>query len=198
MREEDSDNPNAAQKASDLKYEIEKLDSMINDLKVLYEQYFLGIYTIAPDKQHNAVKAFIRKIRKAPFKTSATAYHLRAVEMRYGTLNTYWQRVLREREEGTYSRDVFKANVRERNALEDAKAETKKGAAERQMKALYDSYRDALEKQTGTKQKIDFDAFQKSLVQRAKDFKEKHGAKKLAFKVVVKEGKVSVLATTKE
>ena len=189
---------NAPARARDLNIELDKLDAMLSDLKVLYEQYFLGIITLQPDKEHTRVKLFIRKLRKSPFKSSATAFRMRALETRYGTLHTYWQRVLREKEDGTYSRDVFKANLRERNAIEDAKSGTKQGAAEKQMHSLFDSYREALEKQTGTRQKLDFDAFQKSLIKRAKDLKAQHGVKKLSFKVVVKEGKVTVQATVKE
>ncbi len=183
--------------ASDLRVDLDRLDVMISDLKVLYEQYFLGVITLPPDKAHNEVKAFIRKLRKAPFKTAASSFRLRSVETRYNTLYTYWQRVLREREEGTYSRDVFKANLRERNALADEKANTSQGAAERSLTSLYDSYREALEKTTGKKQTIDFEAFQKSLVKRAKELKERHGVTRLAFKVVVKDGKVSVQAKAK-
>ena len=101
---------NAPARARDLNIELDKLDAMISDLKVLYEQYFLGIVTLQPDKEHHRVKLFIRKLRKSPFKSSATAFRMRALETRYGTLHTYWQRVLREKEDGTYSRDVFKAN----------------------------------------------------------------------------------------
>ena len=184
--------------ASDLRTDLDRLDSMISDLKVLYEQYFLGVITLPPDKSHNEVKAFIRRLRKAPFKTAASSFRLRTVETRYNTLYTYWQRVLREREEGTYARDVFKANLRERNALADEKATTSQGAAERSMGSLFDSYREALEKATGKKQSVDFEAFQKSLIKRAKELKERHGITRLAFKVVVKDGKVSVQAKAKE
>ncbi len=184
--------------ASDLRADLDRLDSMISELKVLFEQYFLGIITLPPDKPHNEVKAYIRKLRKSPFKTAATSFRLRSVETRYNTLYTYWQRVLREREEGTYARDVFKANLRERNALADEKSTTSQGAAERNMGSLFDSYREALEKATGKKQAVDFEAFQKSLIKRAKELKERHGVTRLSFKVVVKDGKVSVQAKAKE
>ena len=136
----------------------------------------------------------IRKLVNAPFKNSAVKYRVRMLETRYNTLNTYWMRVLREREEGTYHRDIFKAEMRQKIAAEEARAGTAVGAAERTMRGLYDSYRDALESQTGRKQALDFQAFQNSVVKRAKDFKQQTGVKKVAFKVQVKDGRVMLKA----
>jgi hypothetical protein len=182
----------------DLRVELDRLEAMLAELKVLYEQYFLGQTPLAPDKLHNDVKRHIRMMLRAPFKSSAMSYRLKTLEGRYNTFNTYWQRVLKQREEGTYFRDVFRANLREKNALEDARSETAVGKAEKNMQNLFNSYKEALEKQTGAKQNIDYKAFQRSLVQRAKDFKEKSGARKLTFKVVVKDGKVVLQASAKE
>lgn len=182
----------------DLRGQLDKFNQMLDELKVDYEQYFLGLVMIAPDKAHNDLKRFLRRLMKAPFKSSEIAYRLRSLETRYSTLNTYWQRVLKQREDGTYSKDVFKANLRERNAVADAKAETEQGQAEKSFVSLFNSYKEALEKQTGKKQEVNFDGFKKSLIARAKDLKEQHGVKKMSFKVVVKDGKVTVQAKAKE
>jgi hypothetical protein len=181
----------------ELRKELKRLEVMIEELKIDYEQFFLGITPFQPDKLHNAVKQLIREIRKAPFKKSAHKYRQLTLESRYHTYNDYWQRVLRQKEEGTYSKDVFKANLRERNALEDQEAGTLKGEAAKNMQALFKSYKSALEKQTGKKQDLDYKAFQKSLVKRAKAYKEKYGDQKLTFKVTVKEGKVTIKAKGK-
>ena len=181
----------------DLRAELERLERMIADLKVQYEQYFTGMMPLAPDKLHNDVKRKIRELLKAPLKNHSINFKLKTLEGRYGTFNNYWQRVLKQREEGTYNKDVFKANLREQNALEDAKQETETGKAEGGVQALFRSYREALEKSTGQKQELNFDAFKKSLVERAKEFKEKNKDKKVKFKVVVENGQVKVKAKIK-
>lgn len=173
---------------------LDRLEAELADLKVLYEQYFSGILPRAPEKAHNEVKRAIRDMRKAPFKSLALQYRLKMIESRYNTYNTYWMRVGREREEGIYAKDVFKANIREKNAAQEKRDKTTHGAAERHMKSLFDVYRNELEKQTGKRESLDYEAFQKNIVQRAKEFKEKHGTDKLSFKVVVKDGKVVVSA----
>lgn len=182
----------------DLRAELDRLENKLADLKVQYEQYFSGLIPLAPDPLHSEVKRNIRQLMKAPFKNAALNYRLRSIEGRYHTFNTYWQRVLRERENGTYAKDVFKACMREKQALEEARAQTAAGAAQKGMETLFNSYRTALEKQTGKKQNLDYEAFQKSLLQRARDFKEKHPDSKVSFKVLVRDGKVSVQLKAKQ
>lgn len=187
-----------ASERRDLNADLGRLEGALSDLKQQYEQYFAGILTLAPDRLHGEVKRALRHLKRAPFRNSALNYRLRALEQRYHTFNSYWQRVLKQREEGTYCKDVFKANMRERFALEDARAETALGRAERNMAALFEAYRAALEKQTGKLPNLKFEVFQKSLIRRAKDFREKHPDKKLAFKIVVKDSKVTVQAKIRE
>ena len=182
----------------DLRAELDRLEALLADLKIQYEQYFSGIMPLAPDKQHDNVKRLIRKLIKAPFKTSAMSYRLKMLEVRYHTFNSYWQRVQREREAGTYSRDVFKANLREKIAHEEERSQTSVGAAERGMVNLFNSYKAELEKQGGQPLNLDYKSFQRSLIKRAKDLKEKSGVKKLSFKVVVKDGKVTIQAKAKK
>lgn len=182
----------------DLRAELDRLDQMLEELKVQYEQHFSGILPLAPDKLHNEVKRQRRLLLKAPFKNSEMKYRYKSLDHRYNTYRSYWERVNREREAGTYQRDVFKANLRERMALEEAQAQTAEGKAQGHLAGLFKSYQDALEKSAGRKINVDFDAFKKMVVQRAKEFKEKNGAKKLTFKVVIKEGKVSIQAKAKE
>lgn len=182
----------------DLRAELERLQKGIQELKIEYEQYFLGIAPLPPTRQHADLKRLIRTLIKAPFKTAAINYRLRSLEHRYQTFDTYWQRTLKQKEDGTYAKDLFKANLRERHAIEDAVAQTAEGRAEKSVTNLFTAYKEALEKQAGHKVKVDFQSFRKNLLQRAKDYKAKHGEKKLTFSVVVKDGKVIVRAKTKE
>lgn len=188
----------AAVEKINLRAELDKLEAMIADLKVQYEQYFAGVVNLAPERAHQDLKRMLRTLLKAPFKSSAINYRLRALHSRYSTLDTYWQRVLRQKEDGTYSKDIFKANLRERQALDEARSQTSVGQAQKGLRNLFDTYRSALEKQTGKKQDLDFTAFQSALIQRAKDLKAQHGPKKLSFKVVVRDGKVTIQAKEKD
>jgi hypothetical protein len=190
----EGDKTTSALNQRDLRLELDALEGRIADLKVQYEQYFSGILPLPPDKLHNEIKRTIRQLTSAPFRSSEINYRLRAIKGRYLSFDEYFQRVMKQREEGSYHRDVFKADLRERIQEEERFNKTDEGAAASGVRALFDTYKQALEKQTGKTHELDFKAFQQSLVKRAKELKEQHGVKKLTFKVVVKNGKVSVQA----
>ena len=122
-----------------LKKELARLEELIAELRLDYEQFFLGLYPYQPDKLYKKVKRHIRMLHKAPFKRSEHVYRLRMLESRFNTYNDYWQRTLRQKEDGTYSKDVFKAKMRERHAEEDKEAASLRGAAAKQMVALFNS-----------------------------------------------------------
>jgi hypothetical protein len=96
-----------------------------------------------------------------------------------------------------YSKDVFKANLRDKLEQEEAYAATKQGAADKGVRSLFTSYQEALERAAGKKVAITFDSFKETLSKRAKDLKAQHGVAKLSFRVVVKDGKVSIQAKAK-
>ena len=178
-----------------LDIELDKLETKISELRVLYEQYFVDVIPQPPDKLRKEIVRSIRTLLKAPFKNSAVRFRLRQIVTRYQTYSTYWERVLKQREEGTYNRDVFKADMRERMAEEAKLGGSKKSAAERSLKQLFDSYENALRRSGAQTDNINFDAFKKTLIKRAKDLKKQHGVKKLSYKVVVKDGKVTIKAS---
>lgn len=182
----------------DLRQELAELEAMIEELRIEYEQYFIGIRLYAPDQEHRRVKLKMKRLRQAPFKNSQMNFKMRTLHSRYQTYNTYWERVKKQREEGTYQKDIFKADMRARHAQEDAASSSQKAKTSASMQGLYNSYKEALEKTTGRAQNVNFDAFKKSLVSRAKEHQKRHGNQKLTFKVVVKNGKVTVQAKAKE
>ena len=182
----------------DVPKELKRLYQLIEELRIEYDQFFLGITLYQPDKLQREVRLVIRRLRKAPFKKPRHKYRLRSLEARYHTYHDYWQRILRQREEGIYSKDVFKANLRERVKNEGKEELTKKGSASKAMQELFQSYKQAIEKQTGKSQNLDFTVFRKTLLQRAKAEQKRSGTSgRLSFKVVVKNGKVVVRAAVK-
>lgn len=180
-----------------LSLELDRFEAKLEELRMLYEQHFVDILPQAPDQQRKEVVRMIRQLMKAPFKNSQTRFRLRTLVTRYQTYATYWERILKEREEGRYVKDLFKAEMREK-MLEEAKRDSSRaGAAERGMKQLFTTYEDALKKVGGSAGNLDYESFRKNLLARAKEMKEKHGVKKLHYKVVVKDGRVILKATPK-
>ena len=181
-------------RATDARDQLMELDNLLVDLKTQYEQYFLGILTLPPDKLYNLVKRKLRELRKFPFKNSRVRFKLVALDRRFQTYDTYWQRVLREKESGVYSKDVFKAELRQRNTQEDRVAGTTKNSTETYVQGLFNSYADALERSSGKRHALDYERFKAELMKRAKVLKEQAQGKKVTFRVVDKGGKVTLEA----
>lgn len=97
----------------ELDLELDLLEEKISELKLQYEQYFLDIVTQPPDKLYQEVVLFIRRLQNAPFKNSASSFRMKALTHRFQTFDTYWKRITKERAEGRYRRDVFKAKIRQ-------------------------------------------------------------------------------------
>ncbi|MCB0318317.1 MAG: hypothetical protein KDD56_06135 [Bdellovibrionales bacterium] len=176
----------------DLRIELQRLERMIEDLAVDYEKFFMQILPFAPEKPRKAVELLIRQLLKAPFHNSATKYKLTSLRSRYQMFRTKWERIERQREEGIYIKDVFKADIRERNRFEDEKSQTTEGKTSKSMQALFNSYKTALEKSTGKAANLNYEKFKKQLLDRAKAFRKTNGDKKMKFTIKEKNGRVTV------
>jgi hypothetical protein len=188
---------NSSNKTQNAEEELRKFEDMISELKIRYEQYFMGTVVQPPDKLHQDTVRKMRTIRGIPFLRPSQRYLLRTLEYRYKSYNDYWKRVLREKEEGKYHKDIFKAEMRARYAAEDLKALERAGAP-KAIVDLFSNYRDALEQSGKNTKNLTFDSFQKILVKRAQAVKEQLGVKKVSMAVVVKNGKVTLQVKPKQ
>src|SRR5207245_1285762 len=94
------DNP---QIASDL----DEMTKSLEELRKGYEQYFLGLERVEPAKLRAKVVGFIRKYAGAAIQNARLKFRYQQTVARYNAFTTYWDRVLREIEDGKYERDVF-------------------------------------------------------------------------------------------
>lgn len=75
----------------------------------LFEAHFLGIERRAPEVQRLELQRKLDEVRRTPTSNTALKFRLDTLVQRMTVLSTYWARTLREIEQGTYRRDVFKA-----------------------------------------------------------------------------------------
>src|SRR5256885_7923936 len=77
-------------------------------VKVLYEQYFLGIQKQPPTYLHTDIERKLRDLAQAQIRNTALRYRLATVQQKFGSYNSYWRRTLRQIENGTYGRNLSK------------------------------------------------------------------------------------------
>jgi hypothetical protein len=91
---------------------VNELDERIERLRVLYDQYFLGFEKIEPMTPRKEVDRRVWMLRREQIKNTALRFRMQQLISRYNSFGTYWQRILREIENGTYKRDVVRAAKR--------------------------------------------------------------------------------------
>ncbi len=88
---------------------IDELETRLERLRSLYEQYFLGIEKIEPTVARKDVDRRIWLLRREQIRNTARRFKLQTIIQRYNTFQQYWQRICREIENGTYKRHLLRA-----------------------------------------------------------------------------------------
>lgn len=84
----------------------------LSRIKHLYEQWFQGIERIEPQIPRKQFDRALHALRKVQPRNTALRFRFQTLIQRYTTLQTYWRRIARQIEEGTYRRDLLRARRR--------------------------------------------------------------------------------------
>jgi len=95
-------------------FEIRLSDAevQLSRIKHLYEQWFQGIERIEPQIPRKQFDRALHELRKVKPRNTALRFRFQTLIQRYTTLQTYWRRIGRQIEEGTYRRDLLRARRR--------------------------------------------------------------------------------------
>lgn len=102
----------AEEKGAEIEEALDALDKLVDRVKVLYEQYFMGIQKQAPAHLHTETERRIRDLTQMQIRNTALRYRFATIQQKYGAYNTYWKRTLREIEAGRYVRNL--ARIRQK------------------------------------------------------------------------------------
>jgi hypothetical protein len=193
--------PNGTQQLPQQKFaeDLDELDEAITGLHVLYEKYFLGIDRRPPEQERKRVSGKTREMRTQMIRNTALKFRINTLFAKLISFERMWDRTLREIEDGTYKRDVFKAKMHMRGKVDTKK---EKGAAppappeisEDHLRRLYDTYLVARKRCGEPVDGISYDAVANRIRAQVPQLMEKHKAKNIEFKVVIKGGKAILKA----
>ncbi|MCA9626906.1 MAG: hypothetical protein KC766_04550, partial [Myxococcales bacterium] len=99
--------------ADELDNQINDLEHRLERLRALYEQYFLGIEKIEPQVARKDVDRRFWALRKIKIRNTARRFKLQTLIQRYNTFQQHWGRICREIENGTYRRQMLRAERRQ-------------------------------------------------------------------------------------
>jgi len=90
------------------------LEEELEEIKVKYEMYFLGIERMEPSRRRDELKRNIARLKNAFTRNAGLRFRIQALHARYLAYERLWMRSAREKENGTYRRDLLKARRRRR------------------------------------------------------------------------------------
>jgi hypothetical protein len=97
------------QQPVDLGEVLNELANKIERLKTLYEQYFMGIEKMEPQVSRKEVTRVMLTLQQQYIRNTALRFKFNTMLQKWNIYVTYWNRVLREIENGTYVRHLAKA-----------------------------------------------------------------------------------------
>ena len=90
----------------DLAEMVGEFERKLERLKVLYEQYFIGIEKREPTVPLKEVVRLLHAIDQYQIRNTGLRFRFRTLVQKFNMYRTYWHRTLRAIENGTYGRDV--------------------------------------------------------------------------------------------
>lgn len=159
-----------------------------------YEQYFMGSRPREPMLTRAEVQKIVARFSNTPIQNTALRFRFNNLCSRYHAFKRQWDAILKRIEEGTYERQVFRANLkdRERSATVAAGANTA-GAADGG--DLFDAYLAARKKCGEGTKGIDRERLDGVIAKQRAAIQQKYGCKDVRFRVVVEDGKTKLKAT---
>lgn len=179
--------------------QLNDLEERLERLRVLYEQYFLGIEKREPIDERTKLARDIRIASETFSPNVAVRFRAQNLKSRLITYEQYWTRTIREIESGTYRRQRFQNAIR-------AKAEAEAAATPRKVKptghveiggehpfaSVIEEYR-RIQREAGQAQ-VDPAKLAETLRRQESQLREKFGVKSIEFRVVLEDGKPKLKA----
>ncbi len=215
----------AAKRANELlSDETYKCEEDLEALRARYELYFLGIEKREPARERGEMKRRVERLKESFTKNTGRRFRLQTLHARYLAYERLWLRSTREKEAGTYRRDLFKARLRSkeatpaggtpapeeaatsapeprsapsparRPAAAPAAAATFSGTSEPQLRALFSAYVEAKRRCNEDVSRLSYEALAKSVQKQVPELMARIKARSVDFRVEVKDGKAVLKA----
>lgn len=178
--------------------ELRAIDAKLKTLKRDYEHYFLGSRPREPANLRSELQKTMIRLQNGTMKNTGERFRFNTLNQQFVTYKRHWDETLRKMEAGTYKRQVFKANMRDRERgldpetpLAPPKSSEKLG---RDIEDIFANYVKAAESCGQNTSGLTPAKLQGAIDKKANAIKKRLGVKDLKFRVEVVDGKVKLKA----
>lgn len=174
-------------------------ETKLKELVTRYEQYFCGVEKREPLKLVEEVEREVRRYATTPINNTMYKHRYNSLVARFNSYRQHWNRILREIEEGRYSRDRFRASLHatQRPTDKPSPSDRDRSAQDHDLDRIY---AELLEARRSCKLPVDGITRQQladTLDRQRPELSKKLGTQAIQFKVVVEDGKPKIKAGTK-
>lgn len=113
----------------DIQKDLDALDKRLSDLKITYDKYFLGMERFEPIQAREDVGRMIIELSGRFIRNTGAKFRRDSLKSKFLSYSRYWDRILKQIEEGTYKGHKVKAELHERERLEKEAAKAAREAA---------------------------------------------------------------------
>lgn len=113
--------------SDDIQRELDELDKRVTELKILYDKYFLGLEKFEPQKNRLEAQRIINDLQGRYIRNTGAKFRRDQLKSKFLSYCRYWDRILKQIEEGTYRGHKVRAELHERERRE---REAKRAGAE--------------------------------------------------------------------
>ncbi len=192
----------------DFREELEELDAKVMKLRIDYEQYFMRIIKREPLFLRQQVEKTIHFYTLQHITNTGDKFKFRNIADKYNSFKLYWNRTIKEIEEGTYkrrsedARGAVKGSVTMKSGavILPLEEETRSAPADEaaRMKKLHDDFIRARKECNEPSSNIGLDYLTKAVQEQRKAAQKKFGTDDFDFDVKVKEGKARIVLKKKK
>src|SRR5438067_2602942 len=108
--------------SDDMHQELDALEKRITQLKINYDQYFLGIEKLEPARERDDINRFIIDLMGRFVRNTGAKFRRESLKAKFLSYARYWDRILKQIEDGTYRGHRVKAALHERERLKEPPA----------------------------------------------------------------------------
>jgi len=187
---------------TDIEEDLVLLDARLKQLRMEYEQYFLGSRKREPQLLRGEVQKIITYYANVPIRNTGHRFKFNNLRARYFSFRRHWDDTQRKVEDGSYDKHRFQAELheRERGVTAEAPEPAKPGKAAAKggrddLDQLYGAW---LEARAATGQPtagLSREKLAAQLEQQSASIRERFGAGEVRFRVVVEDGRAKLKAT---
>jgi hypothetical protein len=189
-----------AELGADTESDLQLLDVKLKQLRMEYEQYFLGARKREPQLLRGEVNKIVAHYANAPIRNTALRFLFNNLRARYFTHKRLWDETCRKIDDGTYERHLFKADLHERErGLKPAPGAAAPAepahAVDDPEAALFAEYLGARSTTGQGNAGLTREKFAALLREQEAAIRAKFGAAKVRFRVAVEGGRAKLKAT---